>query len=246
MLTSDTKSIAQSDIKNLLKERLEHPEKYAEKPLVVWRSYFYDGILDSMVYEVRKDFNKGKSKEEKKWIAADPKRIKKDNLGLFVISFNEDFEKTLKEYQGIPFALFVPFDDNDGEIAEVIEKFPEREEYVYRPDFDEFAEKVKQMKGIPDFLIDFLTRGGSIISTDKELAYRWYNYFNYSGEGKRQGCDYPSRWFDGLLLFKKLTTRMSKIKKLSDEPENLFNMFFPSISEDLRSEFRNYIIKNNL
>ena len=61
------KTISQSGIKKLLKERLEHPEKYKNLPLLIWRSDFRDGIQYSMLCTALHEYNEGKEKEEQKW-----------------------------------------------------------------------------------------------------------------------------------------------------------------------------------
>lgn len=268
-MPKNLKTISQSRIKELLKQRLENPEKFVDKPLVIWRSYFYDGIIDHIAWETRSEYNKGKPKEEWKWFCADPKRINKEKLSFCILSFDEDDDKIRENYSELPMVLFVPFDDNDGEIRNT---YQNAEEYLYQPDFKELEQQLLKMKGVPNFLVDFLKAKSddnerlevekvkSLGSEDQdklinhqlmkfsegESTYRWYNYFNYSGKGRRKGCDFPSCWFE---TFRKLKialklTRQEKFSTLSDL--DFKYSFSHRISDDLKEEFRNYIIQNNL
>lgn len=234
-------TISQSGIKKLLKERLEHPEKYVDKPLIIWRSYFYDGILDSIAWQTRTEYNKGKPEGEWKWFCADPRRIKKEKLTFCIITFDENDYKIRETYGGLPMVLFVPFEDNDGEIRK---SYPNAEEYIFQPDFNELESQIRRMQGVPDFLIDFLKSGKNF--SDTVDTYRWYNYFNYSGRGRRQGCDYPSGWFESIRKLK-MALKFSRQKKFSNLSDfNYKYSFSTRVSDDLKEEFREYLIKNNL
>lgn len=235
------KTISQSDVKKLLKERLDYPEKYVDKPLIIWRSYFYDGILDFIARHTRSEYNKEKSKGETKWFCADPLRIKKEKLTFCIITFDEDDDKIRETYAGLPMVLFVPFEDNDGEVRR---SYPNAEEYIFQPDFKELELQIRGMQGVPDFLIDFLKSGNN--SSDNIDPYRWYNYFNYSGKGRRQGCDYPSGWFESIRKLK-MALKLSRQKKFSNLSDLDYKYSFSTrISDDLKKEFREYLIANKL
>ena len=240
-MLEELKTISQSHVKKLLKERLDHPEKYVDRPLIIWRSYFYDGILDFIARNTRSEYNKGKPKGEWKWFCANPQRIKKEKLTFCIITFDEDDDKIRENYAGLPMVLFVPFEDHDGEVRR---SYPNAEEYIFQPDFKELEFQIRGMQGVPDFLIDFLKSGNN--SSDNIDPYRWYNYFNYSGKGRRQGCDYPSSWFESIRKLW-MALKLSRQKKFSNLDELDYKYSFSTrISDDLKNEFREYLIANKL
>ena len=50
-------TIDQSGIKSLLKERLDAPDRYVGRPLIIWRSDIRDGIQERVLTEVFNEFN---------------------------------------------------------------------------------------------------------------------------------------------------------------------------------------------
>ena len=44
--------VNQHDIKAMLEERILNPKKYADRPLLIWRCYFEDGIQDNVFFNI--------------------------------------------------------------------------------------------------------------------------------------------------------------------------------------------------
>ena len=70
MTMNNLKTIDQRGIAALVAERMNNPALYAEKPLVVWRADFRDGVQEGVLREVVKEYNKNKPDEEKRlfWV----------------------------------------------------------------------------------------------------------------------------------------------------------------------------------
>ena len=49
---SDLTKVNQHDIKVLLEERILNPKKYADRPLLIWRGYFEDGIQEDVFFNI--------------------------------------------------------------------------------------------------------------------------------------------------------------------------------------------------
>lgn len=127
-MLSNVPTINQDGVSALLKERLEHPDLYIDKPLIIWNSEFLDGIMSSLVLKVLKEFNHGKPKEQWKGQWVNPKRIvKKERLGLSIITHDVDFSLSLKQYP-VPTVMFAPFKEPQ---AEIVAKLPGAEQYIF-------------------------------------------------------------------------------------------------------------------
>lgn len=59
--------ISQSGIKSEIKSRLENPEMYLSRPLIIWRSTLNDGIQHDLLQLTCKEYNRNKSESEMKW-----------------------------------------------------------------------------------------------------------------------------------------------------------------------------------
>lgn len=66
-MIQNLKPIDQTGIKALLKERIENSEKFVNKPLIIWRSLYNDGIMDRMLEEAFDEYNANMPKESRKW-----------------------------------------------------------------------------------------------------------------------------------------------------------------------------------
>lgn len=66
-MIQNLKTIDQKGIKARIMERLLHPEEYVNKPLIIWRSNFDDGIQERIMEETFDEWNEGKTTEERKW-----------------------------------------------------------------------------------------------------------------------------------------------------------------------------------
>ena len=63
-MTASLKTIDQTGVQALIRERLEHPELYADKPLFIWQAEWYDGIQQKLIVDASLDFNRGKAREQ--------------------------------------------------------------------------------------------------------------------------------------------------------------------------------------
>ena len=277
-MLAELKTISQSGIRSLLKERLEHPEKYVDKPLIIWRSDFRDGIQDRLLRNVLHDYNEGKRKDEQKWfissLLGDENQTrhdfsvnhiiepgKKHLLGIYIIEpvfapvdYNDNaYEKyidiinnrksgDIKMIAGVPVVAYMCHNYDWFETPEV---YPDAEQYVFEPDFEEWAQSLPENKR---FLADFIrksTTPNSTPLTNEELEYRWYNYFNTNHHEIRKGCDYPECWLEGLKKLR-MEKKLSRLDRFSEIDVQKFILAFSGISFDLAKEFREYLIKNNL
>lgn len=57
-MTTGLKTIDQSGIKALIKERLKNPGQYADRPLIIWRADLRDGIQERVLRDVFNDYNR--------------------------------------------------------------------------------------------------------------------------------------------------------------------------------------------
>lgn len=227
-------TISQTGIKELLRERLEQPLAYADRPLLIWRSYFFDGVQEQLVREVIKEHNESLPKAEWKGALVNPKRANKDRMGLCVIDTMEDYATTINNFRGIPMIVYGITPVADSSISE---DFKNAEQYVFEPDFEDWASKHSARGGRQAMLVKFLRD-----TTDgKGVDYRWYNYYNNADISHRTGCDFPSAWLEGLSRLSTLQKIMHSAK-LADVPEEDFYRFLHiRISDDLIREFREYI-----
>ncbi len=86
---------------------------------------------------------------------------------------------------GVPVVAFMNCCDDWFERPEL---FPGAEQYVFQPDFDEWAKWAVSKAGVPEVVIDFIRGDGR----EEGIAYRWYNQFRQSGSDS--GCHYPANW----------------------------------------------------
>ena len=277
-MLAELKTISQSGIRKLLKERLENPKKYVDTPLLIWRSDFRDGIQDSLLRNVLHNYNEGKEKDEQKWFLSSLlgeenqtkhdfsvnhiiETEKKHLLGIYVLEpifapldYNQnDYEKyievinhrkfgDIKMIDGVPVVAYMCHDYDWFETPEV---FPDAEQYIFEPDFEEWAQSLPENKR---FLADFVrksTTPNSTPLTNDELEYRWYNYFNTNHQELREGCNYPQCWYEALRRLR-MEKKLSRLDRFSEIDEQDFITAFSGISYDLAKEFREYIVKNNL
>lgn len=60
-------SISQSELSRILKSRIENPEEFSRKPLIIWRTYIGDGIQKRIIEDVFNEFNSDKKPALRKW-----------------------------------------------------------------------------------------------------------------------------------------------------------------------------------
>lgn len=127
-MSEEIKKINQAGVSALLKERLEHPDLYVDKPLVIWNSDYLDGVMSGLVREALRELNQGKPREQWKGSWVNPRSAPKvDRLGLSIITHDADFTVSLKQYP-VPTVMFAPFTAPQDEI---IEKLPDAEQYIF-------------------------------------------------------------------------------------------------------------------
>lgn len=280
-MIQNLKPIDQTGIKALLKERIENPEKFVNKPLIIWRAVYIDGIICRILEEAFDEYNANMPKESRKWYRVSilpddvqitydfttPEIIRTDvegdaygkyNFGMLVIdpifAFMRPKDVTLdihhsaissrkvgdiKLLPDVPVVAFMCY-NNVG--FENPEKYPDAEQYLFQPDFDEWAEWALKTGGFPHQFIDFIRGDG-----EKEgITYRWYNYFNPTPDGTRPGCYYPEYWNEVRI---KLILEMNKAKiaRTADLSEEQFKeacQHSSHISDDVMEAFCKYMVEH--
>lgn len=227
-------TISQTEIKELLRKRLDQPSLYADRPLLLWRSYYFDGIQENLVREAVREHNRNLPKEDWKGAVVNPQRANKERMGLCIVDTMEDYASTISNFRGIPTIVYGITASPDNSISD---DFENAEQYIFEPDFEYWASRLSSRGGRQGMLVEFIRD-----TVDKKgIAYRWYNYYNNEDISHRSGCDFPSAWLDGL---SKLSTlqKIMRLEKLSDVSEEDFHRFLHiRISDDLISEFREYV-----
>ena len=282
------KTIDQSGIKNLIAERIKNPEQYVNKPLIIWRSNFDDGIQARILEEAFDAWNEGKTTEERKWYRkttlglntpqtynltedtiirddVDGSRYGTYQFGLLVIdplfvfgdyNLNPD---SLKMYHsiinnrkwgdteilaGVPVVSFMLY---TYDWFQTPDAYPAAEQYVFKPDFDEWADWFVHNVGAPTWFIDFIRGNGS----EEDIAYRWYNYFVNKDNGINtkesgdNGCCYPKKWKE-ILIRLELGLEEKGVEKLSELSDFTEIDVLAGISRDIKEEFKQYIKSHNL
>lgn len=251
MKKPDIPSVSQSGVKELLRKRLQAFSEYIDRPLIIWRSHYYDGIQERLVKEVLKERNSGLPREEWKGVLVNPKTARKERLAFVAVDTLADYEKTLDNFDGIPMVVYAAVPSPDESI---LADFPNAEQYVFTPDYKEWAEWYVANSKSDRFLLDFIEHGAG--GNIEDITYRWYNYFNAGCKRRlivngvkpdeNTGCDYPSCWKLALSRLH-MAMKMARVKKLSEVKEDIFNLVFPpGISPDLASEFRTYVSEKRL
>ena len=267
------KKINQSDLKTLLRERLENKSNYNHRPLIVWRSNLEDGIQKRILTEVFDEYNKNKTVECREWYKVihpgansdeyinDPEiflnvdfkdsRYGKYNVGLRVIdplgmgNSWEEFMKIIQKnsmdnFQSseIPFVAFIT---RIGNKYEQPQNYPNAEQYVFEPDFEEWLIWARK-NGFAEFILDFIKGNGN----QEDITSRWYNMFNnYNDENKtnRPGCSYPAIWESINKFFnKKIERKESDFRKFGDAIEEMTEFkILNGMSFDLKDDFIKYL-----
>ena len=60
----EPKTIDQAGIRTLIRERLENPSLYADRPVFIWQTEWQDGIQWLLLLHECMDFNRGKDRED--------------------------------------------------------------------------------------------------------------------------------------------------------------------------------------
>lgn len=276
-MLKNIKSIDQTGIKALIKERLENPEKYVNTPLLIWRADYRDGIQGRILEEAFDEYNVNMSKDDRKWyqtsLLASDQQISYDfttpeiirdvveeaafgsyKVALMVIEpmFSPVNQESLDRYNSainsrkvgdvelLPNVHVVSFMCHNHELVEIPENYPNAEQYVFEPDFEEWAKWATENDIYPVEIIDFIRGDG-----DKEgIIYRWYNFFNTEPEENRAGCDYPEFW-KNVRTHLRNKMRKEEINNLADLSEDRIKSalnFCSNISEDVKDAFCKYLV----
>lgn len=206
-MTAELTTIDQSGIRELIRERLDNPAQYIDKPSIIWRADIRDGIQQRVLDEVFNELNHGRASRiwyriasvrrmpgskgdvlhdmlSAKYVDRNNNRPyepvhgvgggKEDlcNNALFVIDpvmADRDFTRYpesadnyrslinhrnwggLKLTAGIPVVAYMC---HSGEWFETPEAYPAAEQYVFKPDLEEFVEWAAS--GMSQSEIDFI------------------------------------------------------------------------------------------
>lgn len=208
-MLEELKTISQSGIRKLLKERLENPEKYVGTPLLIWRSDFRDGIQDRLLRNILHEYNEGKEKDEQKWFLSS--LLGDENQTSHDFSVNHIIEHGKKHLLGIYVIepVFAPVDYNHKAYEKYIDVINQRksgdikmvdgipvvaymchtydwfetpEKYSSAEQYifkPDFEEWVKSLPENDKFLGDFIRKGNSPDSTPLAKKELEYRWYNY-------------------------------------------------------------------
>ena len=228
------KTIDQRGIADAVAKRMNTPALYAERPLVVWRADFRDGVQEGVLREVVKEYNNNKPDEEKRLFRVldmtdenkPPRRYHAPSrLGFYVVqpatAHPDSIDRAVREIgSGVPLVFFMP--------GEATDELSAAEQYVFEPDFEQWA----AMYAVHDEIMAFIRGDG-----DKAgIAYRWYNRFNV-GSDERRGCDMPEAWLAAAVRLG-FERRLARVRNICDLTEKSFRSAFrEGISTDVIDEF---------
>lgn len=262
--------ISQTELKEILKTRIQNKEAFIDKPLIIWRSYLEDGIQKRILEEVLEELNVDRSESERVWykeihpesfLVSDltattilpdfhikDERYRNHKVALTVTGFLQKPESNIlnKFHQLIAGKVhkddspIVAFINYKEKEIESTEKFPNAVHYIFEPDYEEWAEWARKEKNMPTYIIDFIRGDGK----KEGIIYRWYNWFNnYNSELKINppGCVYPQKWIDILKIIKRLPSKTDITEKDFYRIDTL-----SGISSDVKDDFKNYIKKRNV
>ena len=201
-------SVDQKEIGRLYKDLLEKREVYVERPMVIWKSYFQDGILFPILHRVNLEHNKDRKKEDRKILGLKCLHLEPQKDKEVIDIFNPSNHKGCVLYVDIPEDSFQNPEPLDADFSSLVFQwlkkitetakvpvilhlpfieYPEAFEgldvtlYVYHPDFEEWKRTESKSKNpMVNRLIGFLDSAGS----KQEKDYRWYWYFHRSPDRK--------------------------------------------------------------
>lgn len=241
MTMNNLKTIDQRGIAALVAERMNNPAQYTEKPLVVWRADFRDGVQEGVLREVVKEYNRNKTDEEKRlfWLldmtdGSKPLRRYHDpsRLGFYVVqpatAHPDSIDRAIREIgSDVPLVFFMP--------TEAVGISPVFEQYVFEPDFEQWA----AMYAVHSEIMAFIRGDGDRAG----IIYRWYNRFNVGSDALR-GCDMPEAWLMAAVRLG-FARRLARVRNLGELTEESFRAAFRGgISADVVDEFLKYVQHN--
>ena len=228
------KHIDQAALSRILSERVNNREAFADAPLILWRSYIFDGIQWDVLRDVFAEFNADKDNDSRMSFFCNPRNGRKERLGLCIIDATTDYSDTLRRFRGIPTVVYAPY----KELSEkIISDFPNAEHRVFLPDFEQWCQ-LDYVKTNFTSLVKFIRESNDA----GNLSYRWYNRFgDIPG-----GCDFPSCWIKGISKLRFLKYALKK-ESIGDFPEEEIRKAFQGgITSDLVEEFIRYVKTNQL
>lgn len=261
-MLDNLKTIDQSGIKALIRERFENPEKYVNTPLIIWRSDIGDGIQQRILQEVRDAHNETMPQKEQKsftvTIDSDLKRAVSETNGIVVLDPAgaaiqwKLYPETLRDFQTLlnnpgrlseKAAPVVAYMTHYSEWFETPEVYTNAEQYLFVPDFDEWAEWAVREAEFPEEIIDFIRGNGE----KAKIMYRWYNRFNVD-PSLQTGCPgvkFPEDWERLLITLKHAAEdeELSSIFDLTEEQIREAIMLQANISDDVKEAFCKFIAK---
>lgn len=166
-------------------------------------------------------------------------RPKEDALDMYYSAINN---RKVGDVTLLPDVPVVALMSNNHDWFETPGKYPDAEQYVFQPDFDEWAEWAVSKGGFPQLFIDFIRGNG-----EKDgITYRWYNYFNATTDGKSAGCYYPEDW-NKVRIYQILEMNRMNVDSFLDLNEEQLKKVCKRtnhISEDVKDAFCKYITKH--
>ena len=145
---------------------------------------------------------------------------------------------------GVPIVSFMPY---TYDWFQTPDAYPAAEQYVFKPDFEEWADWFVHKKGAPVWFIDFIRGNGS----EDDIAYRWYNCFVNRDNGINtkesgdNGCCYPNKWKE-MLIRLKMGLEEEGVERISELSDFIDIDVIAGISSDIKEEFKQYVKSHNL
>ena len=82
---ADMINVNQRDVKAMLEERILNPKKYIDKPMLIWRGYFEDGIQDEVFFNFNPYIKERINKQNQQFLSSndyDPINVGKDDVAI--------------------------------------------------------------------------------------------------------------------------------------------------------------------
>lgn len=256
-MAETVEAVDQTGMRALIRERLEHPELYADKPLFIWQASFGDGIQQELFIRSCIEFNRCKAPDERKYfrlitlrdesIGSDSQsKLNEGNPAGYVITtrtlcqdqYLHEVEKLIKENNNaLPIIVCLPYRYKP---ITVDKRCFAAEQRIFTPDFEQWASAWEDTT-IPDFI-----RGDG---DEAGITYRWYNRYN----DPDKGCSYPTVW---LAVNSALSCAVKLTNDFKGESYNIFSLneivirdsfqlavrrCHGKVSDDIVEEFVRYI-----
>lgn len=238
-MIQNLKSIDQTGMRDLIRERLEHPELYADKPMFIWQASFGDGIQQELFIKTCIKFNRGKAKDERKYFrlitlrdesndSDSQSKVNDGHLTGYVITtrtlsqdqYLREVEKLIKENNNaLPIIVYLHYRYKPITVDKTCFAAEQR---IFAPDFELWA-ATWQDTTIPDFI-----RGDG---DEAGITYRWYNRYNDPGKG----CSYPAVW---LAVNSALSCAVKLTKGFNDDSYNICSLNESAIRDSFQLAVR--------